>query len=194
MPADEKTRERTENAAKAVQAIHGDSFSTNRVDPDSKRSTTFGNDSTGPRVLPCLRDNALVGNGAAAPKSCLSPLKMHSPTAARGLLPARMASTVTRTAFDQPPPRFYSTEETNSKRAPIQYAPYYSSFWGNNLLAALSCRRVIETKSGENMVFDPGGSNVVSMPARFWERGARCFVRRFTLGRWKRLQRFLAEV
>ena len=32
------------------------------------------------------------------------------------------------------------------------------SFWRNNLLAVPSCRRVIETKSGQNLMFDPGGS------------------------------------
>ena len=33
-PSDTKTRECTEGAAKAVQAMHGSSFSANRVDPD----------------------------------------------------------------------------------------------------------------------------------------------------------------
>ena len=45
MPAYEKTRERTEGAAKAVQAIHGNSCSANRVDPDPMCSTSFGGDS-----------------------------------------------------------------------------------------------------------------------------------------------------
>ena len=58
----------------------------------------------------------------------------------------------------QPPLRFYLTEETNSNRIPIQYALHSSSFWRNNLLAAPSCRRDIETKSGQNLMFDPGGS------------------------------------
>ena len=41
--ADKKTRERTEGAAKAVQAMHGDSFSASRVDPGPKtNSTCFG--------------------------------------------------------------------------------------------------------------------------------------------------------
>ena len=73
MPADKQTRERTEGAAKAVQAMHEDSCSANRVDPDPICSTNFGGDSTGPPALPCSRDDALVGNGAAAPKPCLSP-------------------------------------------------------------------------------------------------------------------------
>ena len=90
VPADKKTRKRTEAAATAVQAKHGDSCSMNRVDPDPMCSTSFGDDSTGPPALPCSRDDALVGNGAAAPKSCLSPLEMHSPTsAASSVLPNR---------------------------------------------------------------------------------------------------------
>ena len=48
VPADKKTRERTEGAAKAVQAMHGDSYSANRVVPDPMCSTGFGKDSTGP--------------------------------------------------------------------------------------------------------------------------------------------------
>ena len=42
-PADEKTRERTEGAAKAVQVMYGDSFSANRVQAGPKTtSTSFG--------------------------------------------------------------------------------------------------------------------------------------------------------
>ena len=67
MPSCTKTRERTEGAAPAVQAMHGDSCSENQVDLDPKRSTSCGDDFTGPSALPCLGDDALVGNGAAAP-------------------------------------------------------------------------------------------------------------------------------
>ena len=51
--ADIKTRERMEGAAKAVQAMHGDSCSANRVDPDPMCSASFGGDSTRPPALPC---------------------------------------------------------------------------------------------------------------------------------------------
>ena len=67
-PSDTKTCERTEGTAVAVQAMYGDNVSANRVDSDPKSSTSFGDDFTGPPVLPCSRDDALVGNGAAAPK------------------------------------------------------------------------------------------------------------------------------
>ena len=70
VPADKKTRERTEGAVTAVQAMHGDSFSANRVDPDPICSTSF-DVKVEPSALPC-RDDVLVENGAAAPMSCLS--------------------------------------------------------------------------------------------------------------------------
>ena len=44
--ADTKTRERTEGTATAVEAMHGDSCSANRVDPDPMCSTSFSGDST----------------------------------------------------------------------------------------------------------------------------------------------------
>ena len=124
---DKKTDECTAGAATAVQAMHGDSVSANRIDSDPKRSTSFGDDSPGPPALPCSRDDALVGNGAAAPKSCLLPLEMRSPTAAGGLLPADKASTATRITFYQPRLRFVLNEETNSERTSTQYALHYAS-------------------------------------------------------------------
>ena len=110
-----------------------------------------------PPALP-RRHDALVDNGVAAPKSCLSPLEIRIPTAAGGLLPTGKAFTTTRITYNQPHFRLCPTEETNSKRASIQYASYYSSFWINNQLDAPFCRRVIEKKMGQTLVFDPGGS------------------------------------
>ena len=116
-PSDTKTRERTEGAAKAVQAMHGDSCSTNRVDPDPMCLTSFGVKAK-PTVL-LRRDDVLVENGAAAPKSSLLPLVMPSPTAAGGLLPAGKASTTTSITFYQPRLRLCPTEETSSDRTSI---------------------------------------------------------------------------
>ena len=99
-PADTKTRERTEGTAKAVQAMHRDSFSANRVNPDPMCSTSFGVKAE-PSAFPC-RDDVLVENGAAAPNSCFSPLEMRSPTAAGGLFSAGMASTATWATSDRP--------------------------------------------------------------------------------------------
>ena len=72
--ADTKTLKHTEGAATIVQAMHGDSCSANRVDPHPMCSTSFGEDCAGLPAPPCSRDDALIDNGAAAPKSCLSPL------------------------------------------------------------------------------------------------------------------------
>ena len=147
VPSDTKTHSKRMEDAVAVQAKHGDSCSANQVDPDPMCLTSFGDDSTGPPALSCSRDDALVGNGAAAPKSCLSPLEIRTPTAAGGLLPASTTSTATTTIFDQPPLWFCLAEEINLKTS-IQYASYassyYSSFWWiNDQLAAPSWWRVI---------------------------------------------------
>ena len=151
MPADEKTRERTEGAAKAVQAMHGDRFSARRVQDGPKSSTTSEVKTKLP-ALPC-RDDVLVENGAAAPKSFFSSLEMRTPTAAGSSFPTGKTSTATRTTFDQPTLWFCLTEVTNLRTSTL-YVSHYSNFY---LRAAPSCRRVIETKSGQNMMFDPGG-------------------------------------
>ena len=156
-PADTKTHERTEGAAKAVQAMNGDSFSANQVDPGPKTNSTSFGVKAEPPALPC-RDDVVVENGAAAPKSCILPLEMHTTSVAGGLLPTSKTSTATKPAFNQPPLRLYSTKETNLW-TPVLSVPCDSSFfWKNNLPAAPSCRRAIETKSGQNRMFDPGGS------------------------------------
>ena len=131
--SDTKTRDRTEDAAAATQAKHGNCCSANQVDPDPMCLTSFGDDSTGPPALPCLRDDALVDNGAAAPTSCLSPVEIFTLTAADVLFPAGTASTATRTTFDQP--RFWlcPTEEINL-RTSNQYAMDCSSFWKMKVL------------------------------------------------------------
>ena len=99
-PADTKTRERTEGTVKAVQVMHGNSFSASRVDPGPKTNSTSFGVKARPPALPC-RDGVVVENGAAAPKSCLSPfLEIRTTTAAGGLLPTGKTSTPTRTTFD----------------------------------------------------------------------------------------------
>ena len=158
-PANAKTHERTEDAATAVQVMHGDSFSACQVDPGSMINSTSFAMMAEPLALPC-RDKVVVESGDAAPKSCLPSLKMRSPTASRGLVSTGKTSTATKTTYSETPLRLYATEETdpNGKnvRTSISYASYDSSFW--KLLAALSCVRVIETKPMQNRTFDSGGS------------------------------------
>ena len=126
-----------------------------------------------PPALPC-RDDVVVESGDAALKSCLPSLEMRSSTATDGLVSTGEASTptdtsftATETNFNQPPLRFYTTEETNpeedSKKENVRtltpYASYDSSvFQESNLSAAPYCRRVVETKSRQNRTFDLGGS------------------------------------
>ena len=140
--------------------MHGDSCTAQKVQDGPKTSISFGVKAE-PPDLPC-RDDVLVEDGAAAPKSCLLSLEIRSPTAAGGLVPTGNASTATETNFNQPPLQFYSTEETDSKtnlRTSTLYVSYDNSvFQKSNLPAAPYCRRVIETKSRQNMTFDPGGS------------------------------------
>ena len=165
-PASTKTRERTEGAATAVQAMRGDGFFARRVKPGPNTSSTSFGVKAEPPALPC-RDDVVVESGDAAPKSCLPSLEMRSSATASGLVPTDEASTATETNFNQPPLRFYTTEETepeaNSKetnlRTSTPYASYDSSvFQESNLSAAPYCRRVIETKFRLNRTFDPGGS------------------------------------
>ena len=75
-PANTKTHERTEGAATAVQAVHGDSCSATRVEPGPKtNSTSFGMKAE-PPDLPC-REDVLVEDAAAAPNSCFPSLEMR---------------------------------------------------------------------------------------------------------------------
>ena len=163
MPADDKTHERPEGAAKAVQPMHGDSVFANMVDPDPESYTSFGGDSTKPPAFLCSRDDSLVGNGAAAPKSCLSPLEMRSLIATGGVLAAGEASTTTRITFYQPLVRFCPNEETKL-RTSILYAWYYSSFY---VRAAPSCGRSLKQNPGTIGCSIQVVLKVVSAPARF---------------------------
>ena len=97
-PANTKTRECTEGAATAVQAMDGDSCTVQRVQDGAKISTCFGVMAE-PPALPC-RNNVVVENGAAVPKPVLPSLKMLSPRAAGGLLPAGEASIATMTPYN----------------------------------------------------------------------------------------------
>ena len=111
-PANIKTQERTEGAAKAVQAMHGDSCTAEqKVQDGPKTSITFGVEAE-PPDLP-WREDVLVEEGATSPETCLPSLEMRSLTAAGGLVPTGEASTATETNFNQPPLRFCSTEETD---------------------------------------------------------------------------------
>ena len=127
-----------------------------------------------PPALPC-RDDVVVESGPAASKSGLPFLEMRSPSAAGGLLPTGEAFSATRTTLNKSPLRYYSTEETDSKtnwRTRIRYVSYDSNF----LPAAYPFRMVIETKLGENRMFDPGGSQGRLRACPFLGTWRVCFV------------------
>ena len=129
-----------------------------------------------PPALPC-RNVVLVENSAAAPRSRLLSLEMRSPTAGGGLLPTAETSTATRIAFNQPPIRLYLTAKTNL-RTSTQPVSYDSSFC--NLLVAPSSGSSKQNQC--KIECSILAFKVVSAPACFWDRGARCFVWRFILG------------
>ena len=149
-PTDTKTRERTEGAATAVQSMHGDSCTAQKVQDGPKISTSFGMKYE-PPVLPCS-DDVLVENGDASPKSCLSPVEMRKSIPAGGFLYAGSASTNKAQGTNVPPQliswSFRETSEEKSIGTTRQtFAKYNRS----------RHPKVIETKSRQNMVFDPGG-------------------------------------
>ena len=137
-----------------------DCFSACRVEPGpTPNSTSFGMKAE-PPALPC-RDDSVVECGAAAFKSCHPSMEMRPSTAARGLVPTGEASTASETTLNERSLRFCPTEETdlepNHKKTSTPYASFdSSSFW--RLLAAPYCQSVVDTKSGQNRTFGPGGS------------------------------------
>ena len=113
-----------------------------------------------PPALPG-RDDSVVESGPAASESCLPSMEINLSIAACGLVPTGEASTASETTLNEPPLRFCLTEETDLKaknsRTSVPSASYNSSSF-RRLSATPYCRRVVDTKSGQNMTFDPGGS------------------------------------
>ena len=169
-PADTKTRERTEGAGTAVQAMLGDGFSARRVESGpNTNSISFGVKAE-PPALPC-KDDVVVECGDAASESCLPSLEMRSPTAAGGLVPTGEASTAKEINFNQPASSVLldrgDGSEPNCEKTSTPYVSFdSSSFW--RLPAAPYCRRVVDTKSRQNRTFDPGGSRGHLRACPFW--------------------------
>ena len=171
--ASTRTRERVEGAATAAQAMRGDCSSARQVEPGPTNSTSFGMKAEPPALVPC-RDISVVECGAAAFKSCLPSMEMRTSTAAGGLVPTGDASEAPETTLNEPSLRFCLTEETDLKAenswTSIPSASYDSSsvFQERNLSATTYCRRVVDTKSGQNRTFDPGGSRGHLRACPFW--------------------------
>ena len=158
--ADTRTRERTEGAATAVQAMRGDCFSARRVESGpTTNSTSFGVKAE-PPALPC-GDDVVVESGPAASESCLPSMEMRPSTAAGGLVPTGDASNASETTSNKPPLRFCPIEKTDLKAknlwTSVPSASYNSSSF-RRLSATPYCRRIVDIKSGQNRTFGPGGS------------------------------------
>ena len=122
-----KTHERTEGAAAAVQAKHGDSRLAKMIQAGPTSSTSFGV-KVEPPALP-RRDDVSVGKGASAPTSYLSLLEMRTLTAAGGLLSTGQASTTTRITYNQPRLRFCPTDERRILRGHPFSTPSTATFF-----------------------------------------------------------------
>ena len=155
--------------------MRGDSFSARRVEPGPK--TTSVGMMAEPPALPC-RDDVLVENGDASPKSCLPFLEMRSPLAAGGFLPTGETSTATRTTLSTTSLFGFIRPKRRIQRR-IGGLRFYTS-----RMTVVSCLLPILTVWSSSQNQEKTGRSiqavlkVVSAPARFWDRGVRCFVAR----------------
>ena len=106
------TQERTEGAA--VDDQKSGDISSARVDDNPTTLTSFGNLPKPPALTEFIH-NALVDEGAEAPKSCVSTVEMRTSKPTAGLLFASSASTMLRAVFP-PPPFSWSFCEKTEKR------------------------------------------------------------------------------
>ena len=160
--------------------MHGDSFSARWVEPDPKTNSTSFGLMADPPNLPG-REDVLVENGAASPKSCFPSFKMRTTTAAGGLLPTGKTSTPKNTTFNEPFLRFYLTAEAKSKET-----NYGLQLHSPGMTTAVpgEINRLLPPLAGGSLRQNSGRIEhsiqevlkVVSALARVWERGARCFV------------------
>ena len=156
---DKKTRESTEDFAQDGRL--GD-ISSDRVH-DPMRLTSFGDqDYTDPPALPC-RDDALVNQGHEVAKPCLSPAGIRKSTSTGSLLHAGATSTTKTQGANFPPQllpwSFRETSEEKNVSTTRQTFTKYNRSWHP---------KVIETKSRQNMVFEPGGLSGCLCGCPFW--------------------------
>ena len=126
--------------------MNGDDSSSARVDDGPTSLISFAMIAEPPASEKYI-GNALIDKGAEAPKSCLSPGEMRTKASAGGLLPAGTASTVMRAIFPRPFFSWSLGEDTKERTGQTKF----------NQLAPLSWRTVIQIKSTQTLVIDPGG-------------------------------------
>ena len=141
--------------------MRGDCFSARRVEPGPTTNSISIGVKAEPPALPC-RDDSVVESGTAAFESCLPSMEMRPSTAAGGLVPTGEVSNASETTSSQPPLRFCSTEKTDHLEVKNSWTSVPSASYNSSSFRRLSatpyCRRVVDTKSGQNRTFDPGGS------------------------------------
>ena len=191
-PANVKTRERTEGTVKAVQAMHGDSFSARRVEPGPKtNSTSFGMMAEPPNLL--CREDVLVENGDASPNSCLPSLEMRTTTVAGGLLPTGDTFTATRITFNQPWLHLFGSTRPRRRIQRRQIYGLQLHPPGTTTAVSGEINYLLPRLAGRSLRQNPGKIGrsiqvvlkVVSTPVRFWARGACCFVVRLCVLEWR---------
>ena len=144
---DMKTRNRTEGAA-ADQARNEDSSSA-RVDDGPTSLTSFSMIDEPLLTTPekCIGD-VLVNKDAEASKPNIPTVEVRKlPSAAGGLLPAGPASTAMRAIFPRPLFSWGLGKKTKERTDQLNF----------NQFARPSRRITIQTKSRQNLVFDPCG-------------------------------------
>ena len=106
--------------------------------------TRFGDDSTGPSALFCTRNDALIDNSAASPKPCLSPRDAHTKSR-RWLTPRRHS---------------LNSEEDDLSLTDLFLEPrrVQETYQPDKLQACPLLAEVIQTKSRQTLIFDPGDS------------------------------------
>ena len=141
-----KTRRQTEEAA--VDRVKNGDSSSSRVDDGPTSLTEFGMiaEPFSMTLEKCIGD-ALINEGAQAPKPHLPPVEVRMLLlAAGGLLPAGTASTTMRTIF-LPTPRLRSFCLAKMRTSQTNFKQVARPYW----------RKAIEKKSRQTLVFDPGG-------------------------------------
>ena len=140
--------------AAADDEKHGD-ISSDQINDDPTRLTSFGDESTEPPAPTISSDNALIDKDAEAPKPCISPVEMRMLISPASRLQHVDSDRTTLRNIFSPHPLLWSfwetIEEMNfSTMTTLQAFAKYHSFWH---------RKVMETKSRQNLVFIPGGSS-----------------------------------
>ena len=137
------------------------------------------------------REDVLVENGAAAPKSCLLSLEMRTTTAAGGLAVAYLPPA--KSLQQQIPPSTSHLSSALLDRGDKFKGEIFMAFSSIRLvrqqfsetaccpllpegIETNSCQKVIEKKTMQDRRSIQAVFKVVSAPAHFWDRGARCIV------------------